>query len=34
MRGMSKKAKLVLVLSLVALAYFLFAGDKEPVKVE
>ncbi len=30
---MSKKAKLVLVLSLVALAYFLFAGDKEPVEV-
>ncbi|MBP1900466.1 hypothetical protein J2744_000118 [Halorubrum trapanicum] len=31
---MSKKAKLVLVLSLVALAYFLFAGDKEPVEVQ
>jgi hypothetical protein len=30
---MSKKLKLVLVLSLVALAYFLFAGDKEPVEV-
>jgi len=30
---MSKKVKLVLVLSLVALAYFLFAGDKEPVEV-
>jgi hypothetical protein len=31
---MSSKAKLVLVLSLVALAYFMFAGDKEPVTVE
>lgn len=31
---MSKKVKLVLVLSLVALAYFLFAGDKQPVEVE
>jgi hypothetical protein len=31
---MSKKLKLVLVVSLVALAYFLFAGDKEPVTVE
>jgi len=31
---MSKKLKLVLVLSLVTLAYFLFAGDKEPVTVE
>ncbi len=30
---MSKKLKLVLVLSLVALAYFLLAGDKEPVEV-
>ncbi|ACM56875.1 hypothetical protein Hlac_1283 [Halorubrum lacusprofundi ATCC 49239] len=31
---MSKKLKLVVVLSLVALAYFLFAGDKEPVEVQ
>jgi hypothetical protein len=31
---MSKKAKLVVVMSLVALAYFLFAGDKEPVEVQ
>ncbi len=31
---MSKKLKLVLVLSLVVLAYFLLAGDKEPVEVE
>ena len=31
---MSKKVKLVLVLSLVALAYVVFAGDKEPVTVE
>ena len=31
---MSKKVKLVVVLSLVALAYLLFAGDKEPVTVE
>ena len=31
---MSKKLKLVLVLSLVAVAYFLFAGDKEPVEVQ
>jgi hypothetical protein len=31
---MSKKLKLVLVLTLVALAYFVFAGDKEPVTVE
>jgi hypothetical protein len=28
------KTKFVLVLSLVVLAYFLFAGDKEPVEVE
>jgi len=31
---MSTKVKLVLVLSLVVLAYFLFAGDKEPIEVE
>ncbi len=31
---MSRKLKLVFALSLVALAYFLFAGDKEPVEVE
>jgi hypothetical protein len=31
---MSTKAKLVLGLSLVVLAYFLFAGDKEPVEIE
>ncbi len=31
---MSKKVKLVLVLSLVVVAYFLLAGDKEPVEVE
>lgn len=31
---MSTKAKIVLVLSLVVLAYFLFAGDKEPVEIE
>jgi len=31
---MSTKAKLVVALSLVALAYVLFAGDKEPVTVE
>ena len=31
---MSKKLKLVLVLTFVALAYFMFAGDKEPVTVE
>ena len=34
MSDMSKKLKLVVVLSLVALAYFLFAGDKEPVEVQ
>ncbi len=31
---MSSKVKLVVVLSLVVLAYFLFAGDKEPVEIE
>ena len=31
---MSKKLKLLLVLSFVVVAYFLFAGDKEPVEVE
>ena len=34
MSFMSTKLKLVLVLSLVALAYFLFAGDKKPVEIE
>lgn len=31
---MGTKTKFVLVLSLVVLAYFLFAGDKEPVEIE
>lgn len=31
---MSTKAKLVVVLALVVVAYFLFAGDKQPVEVE
>ncbi len=31
---MGTKAKLVVVLSLVVLAYFLLAGDKQPVEVE
>lgn len=31
---MSTKAKLVVVLVLVVVAYFLFAGDKQPVEVE
>ena len=31
---MSKKLKIVLVVALVVAAYFLFAGDKEPVTVE
>ncbi len=31
---MGTKAKLVVVLALVVLAYLLFAGDKEPVEIE
>ncbi len=31
---MSTKAKLLIVLAFVTLAYFLTAGDKEPVEVE
>ncbi len=31
---MSTKAKLVLVLSVIVLAYVLFSGDTEPVEVD